>query len=457
MTDEREDGRQGHDGRSAPGGLADLDAVRERIEANRDDQVEFLRRLVRERSVRGSEVGVQRVVADEWGRIGLRPETYDVDPDVLRGLPGFLTPEWSYPGRPNVHARWEGAGGGRSLVLQGHVDVVPATPERFWTHEPWSGEVVDGRMYGRGAADMKAGIAALTYAVRALREAGIELAGDVLLDTVIEEECTGNGALMSLARGAQADAAIIPEPFGQTALVAQVGVLWARVTVRGAGAHVLGADSEAAVNAVQLSRVVIDAIAALEREVNEAGGRPEAFAHLPHPLNYNVGTIHAGDWPSTVPSECVIEVRLSAFPGEDSGEVRRRFEARIAEACRGDPWLRDNPAEIAYFGFDAEGFVLDADTPILATLEAAHRQVMGEPLERYVSTATTDARIYQLYYAIPTTCYGPVGANLHAPDEWVDLQSMIDTTLVLALAVLDWCGPAAAGPRLTPEADARDG
>ena len=457
MTEDR-DGREerleaGQDGSEG----AARDALRERIEANREAQITFLRDLVQERSVRGSEVGVQRVVADEWGRLGLRPETYDVDPEALRGLPGFLPPEWSYLGRPNVHARWEGTGGGRSLILQGHVDVVPATPERFWTHEPWSAEVVDGRMYGRGAADMKAGIAAMTFAVRALREAGIELAGDVLLDSVIEEECTGNGALMSLARGARADAAIIPEPFGQTALSAQVGVLWARVTVRGAGAHVLGADSDAAVNAVERSRVVIDAIAALERDVNEAGGRPEAFAHLPHPLNYNVGTLHAGDWPSTVPSECVIEVRLSAFPGESLDDVRRRFEARIAEACRDDPWLRDHAPEIAYFGFDAEGFVLDADTPILATLEAAHRQVMGEPLERYVSTATTDARVYQLYYDIPATCYGPLGANLHAPDEWVDLQSMIDTTHVLALAVLDWCGPSATGARVTPAAGARAG
>lgn len=400
--------------------------------------------------MRGAEAGVQRVIADELRRIGLEPETYDVDPNALKGLPGFLEPDWAYEGRPNLHARWRGSGGGRSLILQGHVDVVPATPERFWMHEPWSGEVVDGRMFGRGAADMKSGIAAMTYAVRALREAGASLAGDVLLDTVIEEECTGNGALMSLARGAQADAAIIPEPFGQTALVAQVGVLWARVTVRGAGAHVLGADTDAAVNAVQLSRVVIDAIEALEREVNQAADRPEPFVALPHPLNYVVGTIHAGDWPSTVPSECVLEVRLSAFPGEDLGAVRSRFEARIAEACRAHAWLREHPPEIAYFGFDAGGFVLEEDAPILTTLETAHRRVMGAPLQRYVSTATTDARVYQLHYGIPATCYGPVGGNLHAADEWVDLQSMIDTTLVLALAVLDWCGPATTGAALMP-------
>ena len=419
---------------------ARADAVLERVQANFERQVEFLRSLVRQRSVQGNESAVQRVIADEIQELGLPVELYDVDVDQIRAHEAFSLPEWGYEGRPNLAATWRGKGGGRSLLLQGHVDVVPVTPERFWTRDPWAGEVSEGRMYGRGAADMKSGVSAMLFAVRALREAGVELAGDVHLDTVIEEESTGNGALASLVRGRRADAVIIPEPFDQTVLVAQVGVMWVRITVRGAGAHVLGADQQGSVNAVTKARVVLDAIEELERQANQAPGRPELFGAVDHPLNYSVGTMHAGDWPSTVPSECVLEVRIAAFPGEDLAAVRRRFETGLKEACDADAWLRSNPPVFHYFGFNAEGFVLDPNAAILTSLEAAHSRVMGTTLEPFVSTATTDARFYNLNFGTPATCYGPLGGNLHAPDEWVDLESLLNTTRVLALTTLDWCG-----------------
>ncbi len=415
-------------------------AVLERVQANFERQVEFLRRLVQERSVRGNESGVQSVIAAELQQLGLPVERYDLDLEQISTHRAYSPLQGDYTDRPNVAATLQGAGGGRSLLLQSHVDVVPVTPEGFWTRDPWGGEVAHGRMYGRGAADMKSGISAMIFAVRALREAGVELAGDVHLDTVIEEECTGNGALASLVRGRRADAAIIPEPFGQTLLVAQVGVMWVRVTVEGAGAHVLGADQRGAVNAITKARVVLEAIEELERRANEASERPAPFDTVPHPLNYSVGTLHAGDWPSTVPSECVLEVRISAFPGEDLGKVRARFEEGILAACAEDDWLRAHPPRFEYFGFNAEGFVLDRQAPVLGVLEAAHVAVTGSELEPLVSTATTDARFYNLYYGIPATCYGPVGGNLHAPDEWVDLASVLDTTRVLALTALDWCG-----------------
>lgn len=425
---------------AAAGGAAGGKAVLERVEANFERQVEFLSRLVQERSVRGNERGVQDVIAGELQRLGLSVELYDLDLEQLRAHRAYSPLEGDYADRPNLAATLPGAGGGRSLLFQSHVDVVPVTPERFWTRDPWAGEVADGRMYGRGAADMKSGLSAMIFAVRALREAGVELAGDLHLDTVIEEECTGNGALSSLLRGRRADAAIIPEPFGQTLLVAQVGVMWVRITVEGAGAHVLGADQQGAVNAIAKARVVLAAIEELERQANEAGGRPAPFGTVPHPLNYSVGTLHAGDWPSTVPSECVLEVRFSAFPGEDLAEVRARFEAGVLAACEEDAWLRTHPPRFDYIGFNAEGFVLDRSAPVLESLEAAHVAVTGTELEPFVSTATTDARFYNLYFGIPATCYGPIGGNLHAPDEWVDLASVLDTTRVLALTALDWCG-----------------
>lgn len=419
---------------------ARTEAVLQRVQENFERQLEFLRSLVRQRSLLGNEAGVQRVIAAELQDLGLPVELYDVDVSALRSHEAYSLPDRGYEGRPNLAASWQGKGGGRSLLLQGHVDVVPVTPERFWTRDPWGGEVADGRMYGRGAADMKSGVSAMIFAVRALREAGIELAGDVHLDTVIEEECTGNGALASLIRGRRADAVIIPEPFDQTVMMAQVGVMWVRITVLGAGAHVLGADQQGVVNAVTKARVVLAAIEELEREANAAPGRPQPFGSVDHPLNYSVGTMHAGDWPSTVPSECVLQVRISAFPGEELEQVKARFEAALLEACASDPWLSRNSPRFEYFGFNAEGFVLDKDAAILGPLGGAHERVMGAALKPFVSTATTDARFYNLYFGMPATCYGPLGGNLHAPDEWVDLTSLLDTTRVLALTALDWCG-----------------
>jgi acetylornithine deacetylase len=203
---------------------------------------------------------------------------------------------------------------------------------------------------------------------------------------------------------------------------------------------VLGADK--AVNAILASLPLIDAIRAMEREANARRDRPAPFRDMDHPLNYNVGTLHAGDWPSSVPSECVLEVRLSAFPGDDLAEVRDGFRRGLLRAAAADPWLAAHPPDIAFFAFRAEGCVLERSEPIFGSLASAHRLVMGGEPEYYASTATTDARFFNLYGGTPATCYGPVGGALHAPDEWVDLASVRHVTLVLALAVLDWCGGA---------------
>jgi acetylornithine deacetylase len=414
-------------------------ALLDRVERNWEREVEFLRGMVRRPSTLGNEALVQRYVAWELEEMGLEPDVWTVDPASISRLPGYSPVEWSYEGRPNVAATLKGSGGGRSLALNGHVDVVPATPEHHWTYDPWGAEVSDGRMYGRGAADMKAGIAAMIYAVRAISEEGIALKGDVSLETVIEEECTGNGALSARARGYAADAAIIPEPFAQTALEAQVGVMWARVTVRGRGAHAERAS--AAVNAITKATLLIEAVKELEAEAN-AAERPVYFARHEHPLNYNVGRIRGGDWTSSVPEECAFEVRLSCYPGEDLREVQDRFRSRLLAAAKEDPWLAENPPEVVFYAFQAEGCSVSREEAIFSALGAQHRSVTGDELGFYSFTGTTDVRFFNLYYDTPATCYGPAGGNLHAPDEWVDLESVRSVTGVLALSIVEWCGVA---------------
>jgi acetylornithine deacetylase len=415
--------------------------VLEKVDENWKWEVEFLRGLVRRPSTLGSEAVVQRFVAEELREMGLEPDFWQIDHAEIARLPGYSPVEWSYEGRPNVAAVWlSPSRGGHSLLLNGHIDVVPATPEHHWSFDPWGGEVANGRMYGRGAADMKGGVAAMVYAVRALREAGVELKGDVTLETVIEEECTGNGALAARARGYGADATIIPEPFGRRLLEAQVGVMWARVTVRGRGAHAERAS--ASVNAVLKAYRLMEAVKELEERVNDPADRHPVFEGVEHPLNYNIGVVRGGDWASSVPEECVFEVRLSCYPGEDLVEVGSRFSEHLLEAAKRDPWLSEHPPEVGFYAFRAEGCVVDRGEPVVQTLQRCHQAVTGEELGFFSFTGTPDVRFFNLYHDIPATCYGPVGANLHAPDEWVDLGSVREATEVLALTAIDWCGVA---------------
>jgi acetylornithine deacetylase len=413
----------------------------EKVDENWEREVEFLRGLVRRPSTLGNEALVQRFVAEELREMGLEPDVWQIDHAEIARLPGYSPVEWSYEGRPNVAAIWSSPSeGGRSLLLNGHIDVVPATPEHHWSFDPWGGEVANGRMYGRGAADMKGGVAAMVYAVRALREAGIELRGDVTLETVIEEECTGNGALAARARGYGADATIIPEPFGRRLLEAQVGVMWVRVTVRGRGAHAERAS--ASVNAVLKTCRLMEAVKELEEHVNDHENRHPLFTDIEHPLNYNIGVVRGGDWASSVPEECVFEVRLSCYPGEDLEEVGSRFSAHLLEAAKRDPWLSENSPDISFYAFRAEGCVVDRGESIMQTLQQCHQEVTGEEPSFFSFTGTTDVRFFNLYHGIPATCYGPAGANLHAPDEWVDLGSVREATEVLALTIMSWCGVA---------------
>jgi acetylornithine deacetylase len=385
--------------------------LRSAVEAGWERQLELLRALVRSPSTLGHERDAQELVAAELADIGLSPQMWDVG----ELGPGSSPPLIDYTRRPNVTALRRGTGGGRSLTFNGHIDVVPVGVERNWSYDPWGAVVEDGRMYGRGAADMKAGVVAMLGALRVLRD--VPLRGRLCVETVIEEECTGNGAAACRARGPRTDAALIPEPFNHLALEAQVGVLWATVVVEGKAAHAERADQ--ADNAFLKALPVVEAIRALEREVNADSGMR---------LNFNVGMVRAGDWASSVPEECELSVRLAAPPGADLEAVKSRFEAAVAGA------------RVEWRGFHAHGFSLSRDEPIFDVLGRAHSSVHGAPLEYLAFTGTTDARAFVVHDDTPATCYGPIGGNLHAPDEWVDLASVRDTTLVLAQFAAEWCG-----------------
>ncbi|MQX36131.1 M20 family metallopeptidase [Roseospira navarrensis] len=417
-------------------------AIAEAVAAQRDAAVSLLCALVREDSQMGREQGAQDLMTGLFGGMGLDVDRFAVDLDAIRDRPGFSPPVLdSYAGRENVvgvHRPAAPAPGGRSLILNGHIDVVPPGSERLWTDPPFEPVVRDGRVFGRGSGDMKAGIVAYCMAFLALAELGLEPAAPVILQSVIEEECTGNGALACLARGYTADAAIIPEPFAQSLLVGQLGVMWARIRVAGKPAHVL--DTSAGLNAIEAAYRLFDALHPLEAAWNAPDHRHPLYADHAHPVNFNLGRIAGGDWASSVAAEAVIDVRLGFYPGMPLDEVRAALEGTIAAALADDPRLRGITADVSYQGFQAEGCVMDPDHPMMTLLSDLHARVMGSPIDRLACTATTDARFFQLYGDIPATCYGPEATHIHGIDESVSIDSMMQVATVLALFMADWCG-----------------
>lgn len=406
----------------------------------RDDTVAFLARLVAEDSTLGREAGAQEIVAEAFAGLGLSVDRFEVDPVALADRPGFSPPvHTTYAGRDNVVGVHRPAvGGGRSLILNSHVDVVPPGPAAAWTTPPFAPSVRDGRLYGRGSCDMKAGTAAYLAAMKALAALGLGPAGTVILESVIEEECTGNGALACLARGYTADAAVIPEPFGETLMTAQLGVMWATIELAGRPAHVL--DTSAGLNAIEAAYAVFGRLKALEAAWNAEAVRHPAWAGHPHPVNFNLGRIRGGDWTSMVPPTATMEIRVGFFPGVPLAEVRDAIENCVHAATTGDPALAGITAAIAWRGFQAEGCTIDPTSAMMQTLAGAHRRVTGEEPATLASTATTDVRFFTLYAGMPATCYGPVGGDLHAIDEWVSIDSMMEVATVLATFVADWCG-----------------
>lgn len=415
-------------------------AIREAVAANFEQEIATLADFVRIPSRRFEEGPAQDFMADALAARGAEVDDWPLDLAALESLPGFGPIEGDFSKARSVVGTWRPTEvKGRSLILQGHCDVVPEGPLEMWTHPPYAAEIHDGWMYGRGAGDMKAGTIAALFALDAIRSAGFEPAARIHFQSVIEEESTGLGALSTLARGYRADLAVLPEPSAFTVNRAQVGVLWFKLRVRGRPVHVAVAGEGS--NAIMVAYDMIGALKGLEAEWNERAAHDPVYADVHHPLNFNAGKIKGGDWASSVPAWCDVDCRMGVLPGWDLATAKREIEAKVAEAARAHPFLGNNPPEVIWNGFQAEGYVLGEDAEDgLAAISAAHAEVLGgTPPERKM-TALTDTRFYGLYYGIPAFCYGPRCELGHGFDERVEIDSIKKCTEVLALFVAGWCG-----------------
>lgn len=398
---------------------------------------ELLTRLVAEPTMLGAEESGQRVIVAALAEIGLEPRDVPLDPEAIRAHPGSSPFSWEVSGKRNVVADWHPQGeGGRSLILGGHIDVVPPASTELWTSPPFEPRREGDWLYGRGAGDMKAGLAAILGAVAAIRDLDLAPRAPVQLQSVVEEECGGNGALQCVISEPGADACVIAEPHPDHITTAQVGVLWFHVDLRGAAAH--AGHREEGESAIEAAFALIAALRELEREMNREP--PPPYDALDEdPIKLNPGKISGGDWASTVSAECSVSFRLSTYPDRPIAELQRRVEEVIASAAAADPFLAANPPAVRYDGFVCDGFALPDSEPVANALAGAYAAVHGSPAPFRPATATTDARHY-VAAGIPAVCFGPRGERIHGIDERVSLSSMVETARVLALFVRDWCG-----------------
>ncbi len=414
--------------------------VAARVEGLWPEYRDALRDLVTIPSVVGQEAPAQHYVARLAEGAGLDVDVWDVDPASLAEDGRYAPVDGGEGVRPNVTARWAGSGGGRSLAVSGHIDVVSPEPLTRWTRDPFGGDVVGDRLYGRGALDMKGGLVAGLLAVHAVRDVHGTLAGDVVFESVIEEECSGNGTLAARRRGPAVDGAIIPEVSWEDVQIANTGVVWFEVTSTGRPAYVGLAG--ASVNAIELGMDLVRALRALPDDFNAAPRHP-LYAHVERPYTLNVGVVSGGDWPSNVPLECRVGARLSFPPDWPVEQAQHAIRDAVQRFAAADPWLTLSPPQLRWHGFRAHGYVIEPNHPLVSLIASSYTAITGQPARFTPMFGTADAR----YFAddgTPAVYLGPGGGGMHAPDEWVDLASVHRVAQILARTIVNWSGPATA-------------
>jgi acetylornithine deacetylase len=391
------------------------------VERALPESIGFLQELVRVPSLLGNEEPAQKIVEERLRDLGFEVRSVELDELALVQHPDAGIPLIPYGDRRCLVGTLGGVSG-RSLLLNGHVDVVSEEPADRWTKAPYGAEIEGGRLYGRGACDMKGGITAMLLAVEAALSAG-ELRGPLVYQSVIEEECGGNGALAACLAGPLADGVLIAEPTNGSIDLVAPGVIWARITLEGRSRHASHADE--GLNPIETAFAVTSALRELEASLNEHQERE--FKGVERPYLLNVGALHAGDWPSMTPGRAELDVRLGFPIRMEPSEA----QALLAAAVEG----ADAGARVEFRGFRARGYAFTSDTELVRLLAECHQEVRGGELLAEPARATTDLRFFAPAEGV---CYGPTGNGLHGVDEWVDLESIAETAAVLALLISRW-------------------
>jgi acetylornithine deacetylase len=430
--------------------------VVESIERHRDRVIDTVRELVRIPTVNPK--------FETGSDINREPEAQRFVTELLQSAGMVTTDHEPMPGRPNVIGTLDG-GDGRSLAFNGHIDVVPTGDRTDWETDPFGADIRDGRMYGRGTYDMKAGLGAAIAAAQAIHDCGISLAGRLQVHSVVDEEAGGFGTRALLQRGSTASAVIVAEPTQNEIMVCQPGLEWVRVTIRGRSAHAGWRYNDIypqphtpdrmrpGVNAAELVTRFITAVGHLERAWSQRKYHPLLPAGI---TTISPSVVHVGAGlgedglpvtvtnPAITPDVAVVDFDLKYLPNEEPKNVRRAFEDFVHHWSQQDPWTAEHPAAVQWelAGLTFPPFDTAPDHPLVASI-AKHSAALGMHTPITGFPAVCDGAFYRDHGATPII-FGPIGADAHGPNEWVAIDSLINVAKVMAATAIEYCGLAGA-------------
>ncbi len=420
--------------------MSDYDAVLKQVELITDEAVKGLQDILRIDSTTGQENEAQDHIEKLLKEVGMDVDKWcDTDED-LKNHPGYFGCGAKDLGdRPNVVGTAKGSGEGRSLILNGHIDTVPAGDLSQWRHGPFLGDIEDGLIYGRGASDMKSGLIAAYYAYKAVKNAGIALKGDVIYQSAISEENGGAGTLGIVNRGYKADGAIILEPTTNIITTAELGTMLFRIIVEGKAAH--GSTSYEGVSAIEKFSYVYDELMKWNADVNKNSDEINdyRFKNYKVPADLSFGSVHAGTWPAMLPSDLVAEGRYAYTLKGSILSARNDFEKELARISENDPWLKEHPVKVEWFNVAWEPYNLQDVHPLPIALQECC-EALGMNTELGGVPFGSDIK-YMPYVDTPAVLFGPGTIKKgHFANESVDIEEYINAIEVLACMIVKWCG-----------------
>jgi acetylornithine deacetylase len=427
--------------------VVDLKAIRSLVQGHRDDIVDWTKQFIRyaseNRPPTGAEAEAQEFVKAECEASGWDTDTFSPeDVEGIREHPSWLEGREYPKGRSNVVATWRGSGGGRSILFSGHTDVAPFEPDNWTVCRPYDPVAVDKRLYGRGSCDMKGGIAASFWGLKILKELGWEPKGDVFFETVVDEEFAGgNGTLASRLRGYNADLAVLTEPTRMEVCPASLGAFLGDLTIEGKGG--MPYMGTAIPNPIAGAARAIELFSMWEKEWRETNSHP-LFTGKGKELNVILWSID-----SKVPGEFTqlgtpLVTRLSwiiwCYPGMTQQRFYSEFRSFWKAHTKNDELLKSFEIEIVPTHHYVKAWETDSGNPAVRAVVDAVQAYRGEKPGVGGASFSCDLAIYGEVGGMPSVIVGPRGDNLHAPDEWVLIDDILDLTGTFAFLTDCWCG-----------------
>ena len=413
-----------------------LQKIMEAVDHRAETTIQMLQELVRIPSVTGQELAVQEAVQRMFQERNLEVDRWVATDEEFVPYRSHVGHLQNLENRPVLVGKRKGAGSGQSILLNAHIDTVPEGDHNEWDYDPFGAAIDGDLLFGRGSADMKAGLVTFLAALDAIDAAGVSLAGDVLINSVPGEEGSGYGTLSTVLRGYRADAAVISEPTRLRLVPATGGLITCRLRIFGKAAH--GASRDEGVSAVEKFIPVFQGIMELEKELNAKRNHP-LYDWVSNKAPISFGIVQSGNWPSTVPEELTAIGRVGLLPGESVDEIKAVFEQRVRDVAEKDPWLREHPPRVEWLPRDNHPAEIPADSAICEAIRHAFNQVEGsDPIVQGV-TYGADTRMFTLFTDVPCVMFGAGDiAVAHRANEHISTSDLIRAVKVVAALLVNW-------------------